>query len=170
MNKLPVDSVGDPGVRNQLSSVRVSRNLQRNPSLGSHCRTVRRMGDEQARPASIDLQCRQHRTQMLCVRRIAISNANQLQSIELDFLLIEDSHSCFANCFQVRPRISELFVIALGKISTEWNLEALKRRCRPLDVNRCPIKQISGNNRQVRLLSIYARDNSPQESPAAHVP
>src|SRR5208337_5384406 len=122
-----------------------------------------RVGDQQACPRSIDCQWRQHRAQMLRVRRIAIGHANQLQSIELHFLLIKDSYSCFANRFQVRPWISELFVIALGKISTEWNLEALKRRCRPLDVNRCPIKQISGNNRQVRLLSIYARDNSPQE-------
>ncbi len=160
MDELAVHSSGDPTVREELSTMRVAGNLKRDARLLGNSGAVRRVGDQHAGAGSIDIHASKDRTHVLGVRGVAVGYAEELQTVEINRLLVENVHARIADGREQRARIAKLFVIAFGEKSTERQAKITERRGGTGSVDGGAVEKVSGNDCEFGFLLIDYTNNT----------
>ena len=83
----------DPGARRELPAVCMPANLERNPRFLGDGQPVRRMYQQNARPFRANGSAAQDGAEISRIGRLTVVHPDDLQAIELDFLVIDDAHS-----------------------------------------------------------------------------
>ena len=73
--------------------MRVAGELERNPFLGRNRYMVRRMSEQYAWAVAVDTNGLQDRPEMFRVSRIVIGHSNELKTIDLDLVPVQNSNA-----------------------------------------------------------------------------
>lgn len=102
---------------------------------------------------------------MLALGSASIWHANDLQSISLHLLIVENPHSRRGDGVQIFAVVAELLVIPGDKKYTLRSLQFVQGFRRLSGVNSCTIKQIAGDKDQIgfffKIFATIRRKNPP---------
>src|SRR5262249_30297342 len=105
-----IDAVGNPAKRKKLSEVRVARELKIDAGFRCDYGLVRRMSQQNAGASGVDRDFREDRTEMLGMCSVMIGHADDLQTFQIDFFILQIADSNLSDCIQVVRFVPEKLV------------------------------------------------------------
>src|SRR4029077_8653791 len=102
-----------------------------------------------ARPRSIDADAREHRTEMLGMRRVVIMNADELQTIDLNFFLVENPNPGAPDGVKISRGIAESLMISEHEIFSQRRRKRSPRFGKAIERSCGAIVKISGQENKI---------------------
>src|SRR5258708_19153538 len=110
VDKLTVHTPRHPTPGDELSKMRVSRQLQRNSGSLRDPRIVRGVGQENAGAVAVEADRMKHRSEVPVQRGIPVRHAYDLQAVRFHFFVAEHSHSGCSHGMQVFAVVATLLM------------------------------------------------------------
>src|SRR5580693_4902253 len=85
------------------------------------------VNQQNAGAVAIEAHAFENRCQMRVSRSVPVGHANDLQTLYIDFLIVQHSHSSRRNRTQIFAVISKLLVISSDKTNAEWRSQFVQR-------------------------------------------
>lgn len=127
MEELAIDAVGKPGVGEELSTVGVARELERDASFFGDGRAIGCVTDEDAGAGFVDVEFCEDRAEVVIVGGVEIRDADELQAVEIDIFLVEDADAGAGDGGEKFAGIADGFVVSGGEVGTEFGAEIAER-------------------------------------------
>ena len=106
---------------------------------------------------------------MLCVRRVFVRNANELQTIELDLLIVKDANARSAYRIQKMRDAPKEFVIAVNEMRTERYAKMFPRLRDFQRIHMGAVEHVSSNENNVRIECCNLSDDPLREASMVNV-
>src|SRR5271154_2516334 len=107
---------------------------------------------------------------MLRMSRVVIVHADKLQSIDFDFLFIQNTDAGFCHSTQVSGGIGESLVIPQYEVLPERRRYRSPRFSEAVQIGRRSVIHVSGDEDDIGLESADHAHNPANESDVSHVP
>lgn len=143
--------------------------LQTNASFLRDGRMIRCMSQQNAGARRIDCNFGQDRAEVLCVRRVFVRNANELQTIELDLLIVKDANARSAYRIQKMRDAPKEFVIAVNEMRTERYAKMFPRLRDFKGIHMGAVEHVSSNENNVRIECCNLSDDPFREASMVNV-
>ena len=137
--------------------MRVAGNLEADAGGFGDGNVVGSVGQQDAGAVAVDADFVEDRAEVLCVGRVFVGHANDLQAVNFGFLVVEDTHATGANGVDVLGRVAKLFVIPFHEKCAELGLELVERRCGVFGVYGGAVVHVAGDPDDVGFEAIDAR-------------
>ncbi len=143
--------------------------LQGDPGSLRDLRMVGRMGQQNTGAIAIQPNTPEHRSKVAIMRRVAVRNTNNLQTVHFDLFIAEHPDSGSRDGMQIFTVIPKLLMISGNEIHPLWRDEfAQWLRC-SLRIDSRPVVQITSNKNRVRLFLQNLRNHASQETAVSHM-
>ena len=114
------DARGEPSERKNLAAVGVAGELERDALLLWNGQAVRHVGEQDAGAGAVEIGVGEDRAEALGIRGVVVRDAEDLEAVEIDGFVVEDTDAGIANGAQVAVGVGEFVVVAGDEVGTEF--------------------------------------------------